>query len=174
MPEKRGPIMLTSTRQEEQGDLLHSAPRVLCVDDAQAGLTLRSRILENLGYKVTALTDARKAAESFQPGSQELAVLDYQMPKMSGAELAAHLRHKCPGLRIILFTGAVYVPQNELKYFDLVIHKLQGIEALLTAIESLLASDDGAPTTSAMRTLSPCEKKKGNNNGKEKTWKQQA
>jgi CheY-like chemotaxis protein len=125
---------------------LNEGRRVLCVDDAQAGLFLRTSILENCGYEVTAVTDARKAAESFQPGSQELAVLDYQMPEMTGAELAGYLRRKSPGLKIILFTGAIHVPQNELKYIDLVIHKLQGVDTLLAAMESLLAPA-GEPTT---------------------------
>jgi len=38
------------------------------------------------------------------------------------------------------------VPQNELKYIDLVIHKLQGVDTLLAAMESLL-TPAGEPTT---------------------------
>jgi CheY-like chemotaxis protein len=129
---------VTSTDNENENISEISGTRVLHVDDAEVGLSLRSDIMETRGYEVTAVTDARKAAESFQSGSHDLAVLDYQMPKMTGAELAAHLRRKCPGLKIILFTGAVYVPPNDLKFFDLVVHKLQGIDALLLAMESLL------------------------------------
>ena len=53
---------------------------------------------------------------------------------------------RSPGLKIILFTGAIHVPQNELKYIDLVIHKLQGVDTLLAAMESLL-TPGGEPTT---------------------------
>jgi len=145
--------MISATKETEIASASFG-PRVLCVDDAEVGLALRTNILQNRGYEVTALTDPRKAAESFQPDSQELAVLDYQMPEMTGAELAWHLRHKSPKLKIILFTGATYVPQSDLRYFDSVIHKLDGVDALLGAMESLLVPTNrpcagGLPAQSA-------------------------
>jgi DNA-binding NtrC family response regulator len=136
-PEERGP-MFSVSKQEERNSSRNDRRGVLCVDDAQPGLELRTNIMETEGYEVTALTDPSEAADAFQPGKHELAVLDYQMPEMNGAELAEHLRRKSPGLKIILFTGAIYVPPYELKYFDRVVHKLEGVVALLEAMKSVI------------------------------------
>ncbi|MGY1835306.1 response regulator transcription factor [Blastococcus sp. SYSU DS0510] len=44
------------------------------------------------------------AARSTRP---HVALLDHVMPRMTGLEAAAQLRHECPGVRIVLLTGTV-------------------------------------------------------------------
>ncbi|HWX53280.1 MAG TPA: response regulator [Verrucomicrobiae bacterium] len=125
-------------RTESSLEFSNGSRRVLCVDDVEVILSLLTRILENNGYEVTTSTSAVRAVEMFRCGEYELAILDYEMPVMNGAELAAQLKMASPELKIILYTGAVYVDQHELRFIDQLVHKSEGLAALLTAIEVLL------------------------------------
>ncbi|HEY1527025.1 MAG TPA: response regulator [Candidatus Angelobacter sp.] len=112
--------------------------RVLCVDDAEPALALRALILETKGYAVTTSNSALQAAETFESGKFDLAVLDYEMPAMNGVQLAAQLKTACPDLKIILYTGASYVVRHGLPFIDAMVDKSDGVEELLAAIESFL------------------------------------
>jgi len=107
---------------------------VLCVDDAQPALELRAHILKARGYHVTTAGNALEAVETFATAQFDLAVLDYEMPAMNGAELAARLKTASPQLKVILYTGATHVMDDELRFIDRMIHKSDGIEFLLAAL----------------------------------------
>jgi len=124
-----------------QANFLSRRRRVLCVDDKELGLALQAMILEMNGYEVSVSDDPAHLVETFHKEGFELAVLDYQMPLINGGALAAFLKRKDPDLRIILFTGADQVPERELSFVDYVVYKSEGADALLTAIESLLLSE---------------------------------
>ena len=117
-----------------------SIPRrhVLCVDDAEPELIHRARILEMKGWTVTTFCDPVQAAEAFAGSEFDLAIVDYQMPNMNGGELAAKLKRRDSGLRIILYTGATDIDPVHLMFVDQVIHKSEGVARLLSAIESFL------------------------------------
>ena len=112
--------------------------RVLCVDDAESALALRALILEAKGYSVTTSNSALHAVETFENDKFDVAVLDYEMPAMNGGQLAARLKTACPGLKIILYTGASSVARRDLTCIDLMIDKSDGVEELLAAIEAFL------------------------------------
>jgi CheY-like chemotaxis protein len=112
--------------------------RVLCVDDAEPALTLQALILETKGYAVTTSNSPVQAAQMFEGSEFDLAVLDYEMPAMNGAQLAAELKMARPELKVILYTGASYVARHELRFIDAMVHKSDGVEELLAAIESFL------------------------------------
>jgi CheY-like chemotaxis protein len=114
--------------------------RVLCVDDAEPALALRALILENHGYAVTTSNSALQAAKMFKSNKFDLAVLDYEMPTMNGCQLAALLKTARPELKIILYTGASYVPGHGLAFIDAMVNKSDGVEELLAAIEAFLPS----------------------------------
>ena len=112
--------------------------RVLCVDDAEPALALRALILQTKGYAVTTFNSAVQVAETFASGTFDLAVLDYEMPAMNGGQLAAQLKTVCPELKVILYTGASSVGRHDLPFIDAMVHKSDGIEELLAAIETFL------------------------------------
>jgi CheY-like chemotaxis protein len=112
--------------------------RVLCVDDAHPALELLGQILELSGYEVTTSTSSVQTAQTFVGGDFDLAVLDYDMPAINGAELAVWLKTASPELKVILYTGAMWVPKHELHSVDLMVHKSEGIPALLSALETFL------------------------------------
>jgi len=88
------------------------AVRVLAVDDHAINLELLDGLLEPEGFEVTsvdgalaALEELGKAADDRRPYA--LALLDYQMPGMDGAELARRIRtlRRHDGLRLIMLTS---------------------------------------------------------------------
>jgi two-component system, cell cycle sensor histidine kinase and response regulator CckA len=117
---------------------------LLCVDDEEPRLLLTARILESNGYRVTACANPLKATQIFEQENIELAVTDYHMPGMNGARLAAHLKNRCPEVKVVLFTGALQVPQPDPLLLDAVVPKSYGAETLLETVENLLATPANA------------------------------
>lgn len=112
--------------------------RILCVDDFEAALLLRGRILEMNGYDVETSSSAAKTAHLFRGSEFDLAILDYEMPGMTGGQLAARLKRTAPELKVILYTASPGLEGSELDDVDLLVFKWEGIDALLAAVKELL------------------------------------
>ena len=82
---------------------------VLLVDDEEQLLSVTSKGLARLGYDVTAVGSAPEAVEYFSdPGTPcrfDVVITDFNMPNLSGTELAKHLKMLYPGLPVVLCTG---------------------------------------------------------------------
>lgn len=92
--------------------ILHRSPesapgKVLLVDDDAAVLDVTKRLLEHLGYQVTATRCSLEALHLFKtdPALFDLVITDMIMPHMKGDELARTIREIRPGMPIILATG---------------------------------------------------------------------
>ncbi len=81
--------------------------RLLLVDDEPGLVDAGRRILESLGYRVTAVTDPTAALAGVQadPQAFDAVIADLTMPGMSGIDLARALRQLRPGVPFILTTG---------------------------------------------------------------------
>ncbi len=81
--------------------------RILLVDDEALLAEAGRRMLESLGYRVTALTNPVEALAVFRtrPGVFDLAVVDLTMPALGGIELARDLFAIRSGLPVLLNTG---------------------------------------------------------------------
>lgn len=115
--------------------------RVLCVDDNAFTLFVNTTVLRNQGYEVIACSDPLQAASIARSEELDLAILDYDMPEMNGAELAAFCKAANPDIKVILFSGSPAIPTRELAFVDDFVEKSEGIDALLAAIQALLFSD---------------------------------
>src|SRR5438132_153160 len=71
-------------------------------------------------------------AKTFDP--IKVAVLDYQMPVMNGCLLADRLKSMCPELKIILHSGAVTIPENQMTSIDVFISKSDEIARLIASV----------------------------------------
>jgi PAS domain S-box-containing protein len=98
-------------QKETDADLSQMVPRgterILLVDDEPMLVDMSTRMLEQLGYHVSAKTAPQEAIDLFRasPDGFDLIITDYTMPHLSGAELAKKslaVRHDIP---IILCTG---------------------------------------------------------------------
>ena len=81
--------------------------RVLFIDDEPALAQLGQSILEALGYRVLAVSDAPQALECVRAGPQDfdLVVTDLSMPEIMGTDLAALILEINPDMPVILTTG---------------------------------------------------------------------
>jgi PAS domain S-box-containing protein len=81
--------------------------RILFIDDEKALADMGGKMLESLGYHVTAKTDSIEALETFRskPEEFDLVITDMTMPGLTGRELAEKLMTIRPDVPIILCTG---------------------------------------------------------------------
>lgn len=101
---------ITSGRPVETVDLgpvPKGAERILFVDDEEAIAKLGARMLQELGYLVTAKTSSTEALQLFTGGPNlfDLVVTDFMMPHMTGGELIVRLRQVRADIPIILTSG---------------------------------------------------------------------
>ena len=81
--------------------------RILLVDDEEALLEVSSHLLQEYGYRVTAVNSGHKALALFNqdPFVYDLVITDQTMPDITGQALAADLLKSKPDLPIILCSG---------------------------------------------------------------------
>ena len=81
--------------------------KILFVDDEEAIVNMNKKMLEKLGYHVTASMNSLDAWETFQaqPKQFDLVITDQTMPNMTGCDLARNILQIRPDIPIILCTG---------------------------------------------------------------------
>ena len=99
-----------------EGDKATYKHRILIVDDEPDIMLTLKIVLENNGFKIQAFTDPILALRNFTAGSYDLALLDIQMPKITGLGLYKELR-KIDNKIKICFLSAVSNYQEFVKYF---------------------------------------------------------
>lgn len=81
--------------------------RILFVDDEKPLTIISKRMLEGLGYAVSAKTDSLEALEEFRtdPHGYDLVVTDMTMPGMTGDRLAREMINIRSDIPVVLCTG---------------------------------------------------------------------
>jgi signal transduction histidine kinase len=82
----------------------NSAEILLIDDDADVRDTLHEMLIE-LGYSVQVAENGAAGLAILERSSPNLVLLDFAMPQLSGAEVAALIRNDRPGLPIIFISG---------------------------------------------------------------------
>jgi CheY-like chemotaxis protein len=101
---------------------------------------LVSVVLEKAGFSVVGCHDPCAALRICRKTMPDLALIDYDMPKMNGGELARSLRdHNCV-LPIVLFSGNPSVPSEALICVDRHLCKGCGVELLMETLHALSSS----------------------------------
>ena len=83
---------------------------ILCVDDNEQILSVRTFLLETRGYRVLTALTAQHALELLEqslPGSVDLILCDLLMPQMDGNELVRRAKQLHPGLPAMIVSGTV-------------------------------------------------------------------
>jgi len=118
---------------------------ILYLDDDDTLVFLVRRLLERRGYKVTALCDQNAAIEAVRstPDGFDLLMTDYNMPGMSGLEVAKAVLLINPRLPVAVASGYI---TDELQAEALaagvseVVFKTDAVEAFCEVVARLMAT----------------------------------
>ncbi len=113
---------------------------VLLVDDQKAVLDVLAAMLESAGAEVGPTTEPADIMTAVRddPEAWDLVITDFDMPDMTGAELAIGIRALAPGLPVILVTALAGVAGRDDSVFDTVLAKPVDRKALVAAAESAI------------------------------------
>ena len=112
--------------------------RIAVVDDDEDVRAFLADVLAGLGHRVETLDGAEAALAALADAAPDLALIDFAMPGMNGAELARALRRLHPDLPIVFVTGFAESDQLEgaLGSDVAVLRKPFGIEELAAVVAS--------------------------------------
>jgi two-component system, cell cycle sensor histidine kinase and response regulator CckA len=85
---------------------------VLFVDGDETILSASTRMLENLGHRVSGHSESLKALRAFseEPDEFDLAIVAQDVPDMTGLELGGRLRRIRPGFPVMLYSEQLDSP----------------------------------------------------------------
>ena len=108
-PEIDSLLPLVAASRPESTPAHANGKQVLYVDDEEAIIFLMTRLLERQGYRVSGYTNPCQAVAAVRanPGKFDLAVTDYNMPGMSGLDVAQALREIRTDLPVVLASGYI-------------------------------------------------------------------
>ncbi|MGH9595279.1 MAG: response regulator, partial [Edaphobacter sp.] len=95
---------------EQKRDRMRPKKTILCVDDNEQVLSVRTFLLETRGYRIIAANTAKEALEVLErslPGTLDLVLCDLLMPQMDGNELVRRAKQLHPGLPAMIISGTV-------------------------------------------------------------------
>lgn len=120
--------------------------RVLMVDDDESLLMVVSDFLESRGHAVTRCGDPTLAAELAEKTAPDLAIVDYEMPRLTGTQLLTELRgggrtHFLPVLFLSGVEPLTYASQTAPDPRVRFLHKPVDFDELEGAISALLDPD---------------------------------
>ena len=120
---------------------------ILYLDDEEALVFLVKRLLERRGYRVSGYSNQNEAlaALSAAPDSFDMVVTDYNMPGMSGLDVAHEVRILRPELPVVIATGFVEedLPQQAaLAGVSEVVFKASEVDALCETFVRVLKAFD--------------------------------
>lgn len=119
---------------------------MLCIDDDVDQLQIRKAIFELQGYDVLIANSGNKGLHLLRRQLVDLIILDYQMPGMNGAEVAAEIRKIDLSVPIIIFSGSDLFGVREALFhiIDRFISKDAPVAELLSAVEEIYGRTQAA------------------------------
>ncbi len=129
--------------------------RLLCVDDDSAFRQFYKNLLGSYGYDVTVAATAKQALKIFLSRKVDAVLTDFEMPGMTGAELALRLKKMRPELPVLLVSGSSAVQQRPPVGVDATVAKGTSSTKLVEQIESTLAKYQAHPAKFNPRRYAP-------------------
>jgi len=114
------------------------SPSILYVDDQSDQRIFLAALLQYRGFHVRTARCALNALELMVTERFDAVIVDYDLPDMTGAQLAQEIRAFEPSARVILFSGRAHLPPGELTYVDVHIVKASLLDNIIETIQGLL------------------------------------
>ncbi|GAB6058566.1 ABC transporter substrate binding protein [Desulfonatronum parangueonense] len=118
---------------------------ILFVEDDEDQLATTPRAIEQLGYTVLAATGADEALQILKKHTDiDLVMTDYDMPGLTGIELAKQVGRLRPGVPVVLVSGRSYVLEmgNEADNISIILPKPFNKAELSATLSKILVSID--------------------------------
>ncbi len=112
---------------------------MLCVDDEVLGLEVRRMVLEHAGYRVLTADTGLEGLTLHREEQVEAVILDYAMPEMNGAEVAARMRAEKPEVPILLLSAYIEFPADLHALVNSKMTKGEGAPSMLEKLRGMLA-----------------------------------
>jgi len=97
---------------------MHNRTTVLYVDDNPKSSRLLSSVLEECGFQMITVNDPIEALGLCKSTYFDLALVDYEMPSMSGSALAQEVKFLLPDIPVVLLSGRQSLPKSKLAFVD--------------------------------------------------------
>jgi CheY-like chemotaxis protein len=91
---------------------------VFYVDDNPKSSRLLASVLDQSGFSVIAANDPVEALARCRATPFDLALLDYDMPRMTGSQLAQEIKFLLPDVPVVLISGRTALLPSELHCVD--------------------------------------------------------
>ncbi len=141
-------VPLAETVEDESlTDMSNSAKslRIFMLEDIELNVVVARSLLESLGHTVDVVMCGEDAINQFEPTKYDLALLDIQLPDMTGFDVAQALRAKFDDLPPLIALTANLLKEKE-EYFkqgmDEVISKPLNADALKKVLALFFKSDE--------------------------------
>ena len=135
-------------------DSSDNARCLLCVDDHPEVLAIMGEFLRVSGYSVLTAPSGPRGLQLLQRNPVDAVILDYEMPKMDGAELALRIKSNWPELPVLMFTGyPADVPEDVRGSVDAFVVKGDTAEKLLQTLRDLVPGNGDRSPRKAIRRV---------------------
>jgi CheY-like chemotaxis protein len=128
---------------------------LLCVDDDSGFRQLYKNLLGSHGFDVTVAANGRQALKLFLSRRIDAVLTDFEMPGMTGEELAGRLKRLRPELPVLLVSGSKSVLENVPKTVDASIPKGSSVANMINQVENLLTERFSHPAPLPPKRLIP-------------------
>jgi CheY-like chemotaxis protein len=91
---------------------------VFYVDDNPKSSRLLTSVLEDSGFRVIAKNDPFEALALCSQTNFDLALLDYDMPQISGSTLAQEIKYTVPDVPVVLISSRSKLPSADMAFVD--------------------------------------------------------
>jgi CheY-like chemotaxis protein len=119
----------------------HRPIRILCIDDDRDSLKLRATFLGTVGYEVITACGAEQGLKLFRDRTVDAVVMDYQMPRMNGAEAARRMKRARRNVPVVIVSALSELPpEAQGEAVDAFVSKSETLSALASALETVLAA----------------------------------
>ena len=111
----------------EDEDEGRAAPLIMVVDDSVTVRKVTGRLLERSGFEVITAKDGIDAIATLEEKTPDAMLLDIEMPRMDGFEVATHMRHddRLRAVPIIMITSRTGEKHRE-RAFDIGVNAYMG------------------------------------------------
>jgi CheY-like chemotaxis protein len=121
--------------------------KIFYVDDNPKSRRLLTSVIRSCGFEVITAGDPIEALSRIGKNSFDLFLLDYQMPHLTGSQLAHKLKRTKPDVPVVLISGLAALPPFELLSVDAHLGRGTTLDELLDTMRDLIQSKHTRPET---------------------------